>query len=270
MSTDSEFSLTYALVFILRPVGPNFVLIRLDCAELAFRGEFFVLNRLVCGVCICFLLAAPATAQTITLFEAELTPEAVILAGERPSAGISEAFGTAQFTLTQPVFAPATLSYSIQLTGVDLEGTQSPGFPDDDVTALHFHDTTQCPPMSSSCIQGTDTVGTMHVLNVYGFPREDDADVDVDAAAGLITGIWDDGDENLAFPPSNALTGFTDNGDAILDLLFDELLFVNVHTNAFNAGEIGGYIRLVPEPGSWGMLLLSLAGFRRLRTLRRQ
>ncbi len=206
-----------------------------------------------------FSIGAPVVAQTVTQFQAVLTPEAVITGGVMPSAGVSDALGIANFTLSQPLSGPTTLSYSMEITGIDLDGAQTPGFPNDDLTALHFHDTTQCSMATPSCIMGTDTVGTMHVLNVAGFPRTDDADVMVNAVAGMVSGIWDDGDENLMFPPSNALTGFTENGDAILKLLFDEKLFVNVHTNTFGLGEIGGFIRQVPEPASFAAMLLGLA-----------
>jgi hypothetical protein len=218
-----------------------------------------VLNRFVAATFVLLLFAASTAAQTVTHFEAVLTPDAVITSGEMPSAGISDAFGSGQFTLTQPAAGPVTLAYSLQLTGVDLNGAQTPGFPNDDVTAIHFHDTTQCPDPTEACLQGIDTVGTMHVLNIFGFPRVDDADAMSDPDAGTVTGIWDDTDENLDFPPSNALTGMTMNEDLILDLLFDELLFVNVHTNAFGLGEIGGYIRLVPEPAGLTMIVLALA-----------
>ena len=211
---------------------------------------------------IVVLVGVNAQAQ-MTQFQAILSPDAVITGGTMPSAGTSTASGVADFVLTQTP-AGTTMSYSIQLDGIDLDGAQTAGFPNDDITALHFHDTTQCSPATPTCIQGTDTVGTQHVLNVYGFPRLDDADVVADPMAGTVTGIWDDGDEDLTFPPSNALTGMTSNGDAILDLLFNESLFVNVHTNSFGAGEIGGFIRIVPEPTvSMGLLLCGLLFARR-------
>ena len=220
-------------------------------------------------LCVLFVLsfAAFSQAQT-TLFQALLSPEAVITGGMMPSAGTSTASGVANFVLNNLPNSPPTLSYSIQMTGIDLDGAQTAGFPNDDITALHFHDTTQCSPATPACIQGTDTVGTQHVLNVYGFPRLDDDDVMADPAAGTVTGIWDDTDEDLTFPPSNALSGVTSNGDAILDLLFNEQLFVNVHTNSFGLGEIGGFIRVVPEPGT-SLALLTLGALLLRRRCRR-
>jgi hypothetical protein len=204
------------------------------------------------------LVATPAVAQA-TSFQAILSPDAVITGGNMPSSGVSTASGVANFVLNQPVGGPVTLEYSIQMNGIDLNGAQTPGFPNDDITALHFHDTTQCSPATPTCIEGTDTVGTQHVLNVFGFPRLDDDDVMVDPVAGIVSGIWDDMDENLVFPPSNALTGITGDGDAILDLLQNEQLFVNIHTNSFGLGEIGGFIRQVPEPGSLSLVFCGLA-----------
>ena len=62
---------------------------------------------------------AMADADTVTPFAAELTPEAVIIGGVMPSAGVSQAFGSADFVLTVPDAGSPTLTYSIEIHGID-------------------------------------------------------------------------------------------------------------------------------------------------------
>jgi hypothetical protein len=45
--------------------------------------------------------------------------------------------------------------------------------------------------------------------------------------------------------------------------------YLNIHTNLYSAGEIRGFLAPVPEPGTWGMLLLGVPlvlGWRRRQT----
>ena len=129
----------------------------------------------------------------------------------------------------------------------DLDGTRTADL-GDDVTAVHLHTLTEC--AAATCILG-DTAGTKHVLNIYGNPRHDDADLAVDVANSTITGIWDPSDVNNLTPAPGL-----DPND-FLDELSSGQLFLMVHTREFPAGAVGGF--LVPEPAGYE-LVLSLAG----------
>ncbi len=196
---------------------------------------------------VCFM-AMPAGAMTITNFHAELRSENVISGGSQAST--ETAVGTATFTLTEFVGNPSatTLSYDITLNFLDLDGVQT-GASGDNVTAIHFHDLKFF--ANNSPNTGSDTQGTRHVLNVFGLPRQDDANMTFDVANGMVSGLWDDGDENLNPPgPSVKIS------DVITELKAGEL-FVMVHTNDFPSGAIGGAI--VPEPTTWTLAVAAFA-----------
>ncbi len=179
------------------------------------------------------------------------------------SAGVqgtpSTATGVAEFVLTQPEgnAAGTTLSYFIQLNGVDLGGLT----PDilDDVVAVHLHNVREC--ATPGCLPG-DTVGTEHVLNIFGIPRRDDANLFVDAPNSTISGLWDISDTNLTFPPTQDITS-----PGMLDVLFSGDMFLNIHTNQVGSGALGGRLMQVPEPAGVGLLLLG--GLMALRQRRR-
>ena len=40
----------------------------------------------------------------------------------------------------------------------------------------------------------------------------------------------------------------------------DSFAYLNIHTTNFPSGEIRGFLRAVPEPSTWAMLLLGFAG----------
>ena len=75
------------------------------------------------------------------------------------------------------------LKYKIQIDNMDLTGFQTPADTSDDVSALHLHD----------AALGDGTTGP-HVLNVWKAPIEDDAQMKVIPALGIIKGIYDDSD----------------------------------------------------------------------------
>ena len=187
-----------------------------------------------------------SSADTVTQYVAQLNNEAVIhggiLGSTQPQTGI------ATVTLTVPDGNPAgaTLDYFIQLNGLDLDGLQTPGQGNelDNVTAIHFHDTSVC--VSMGCVAG-DTAGTLHVFNTFGVPRGgDDNDMTFDPVLGTVTGQWSDADASpIGTTPAPTLTLSSQ-----LSLLTSGEMFVMLHTNAFPSGAIGGYLRPVPEPSS--------------------
>ena len=90
-----------------------------------------------------------------------------------------------------------SLAYSlVNLAGVDLDGNQTPGDTSDDVTGISFHD---------------GSAGDALAFNVLA-----DDDLVVDAAAGTVTGVWEDAEGFAAFTTQLV------NGD----------LYVNVYTDA--------------------------------------
>ncbi|MDH3856230.1 MAG: hypothetical protein OES27_08940 [Nitrosopumilus sp.] len=105
------------------------------------------------------------------------------------------------------------LKYKIQIDNMDLTGYQTiphEGTDSDNVTGVHLHDAA--------------LDGMPHVLNIWKAPIEDDAQMRVIPALGIIQGIYDDGDVN----PHN------DHGPTLpltdkIDDLCDGKFFVMVH-----------------------------------------
>ena len=197
---------------------------------------------------LCAVVATSHLQAGQRTYTASISSAAVITAGVvgTPSQGT----GTATFVLTQVDGDPSatTLSYDIQLFGLDLDGAQTPD-PNDNVTAVHLHNVSMCAPMVPTCLPG-DTAGTMHVLNIYGAPRRDDADLVEDAAAGTLRGVWDISDTNLIAPPTVSIAD-----PMTLDVLFRGDMYLMLHTFEVPSGAVGGQLVEVPEPASWMALL---------------
>ena len=117
----------------------------------------------------------------------------------------------------------------IELVGVDLDGNQTPGITDDDVTELHIHN--EIPGMNGPIVFGLI------------MPNDDlNNDLIIDAAAGRISSAWDAA-EGLAAQLAN---------------LRDGELYFNVHTVGNPNGEIRGQI--LPAGGMVHMLQSSDTG----------
>ena len=196
-------------------------------------------------------------ATVISQFRAEL--EASFVAPQLPAHASSTATAVAHFVLTQDDTdsSATTLSYEVQFTGLDVAPDNADNLLDD-VIAIHLHDTTVC-VNAALCGDGMgnqipdSTAGTRHVLNIFGMPREDDADVQAFGDEERVLGIWDPTDANNLMPaPSLSIAD-----PAILELLIAGKLAMMVHTNLVPSGEIGGYILSVPEPGT--LVLASVA-----------
>ncbi|MEM8946148.1 MAG: CHRD domain-containing protein [Planctomycetota bacterium] len=219
------------------------------------------------AVSTCLSVPSALAVVTKTAFRAELDAS-VVQPQTDPDHGLSTAIAIANFILTQDSDDPAgtTLSYDVIFDGLDVAPTDGTNL-DDDITAIHIHDTTVC-VNSTLCGDGNggqipgSTAGTKHVLNVLGMPRNDDADVMVFPAAERVTGLWDANDANMLMPAPSASIA----DPAILDLLFDGKLALMVHTSLVASGEIGGFLLQVPEPNTAGLALatmVALSGYRR-------
>ena len=195
-------------------------------------------------LCLCVSLAASTvSAET---FSFPLVADQVIAGGEATSTETSTA-DAVMTLITQAGDPSATkIDYEISLSAFDVDGSKTPDL-NDDVTAIHLHTVTEC--ASATCVPG-DTAGTLHVLNLFGVPREDDADLVVDVANSLVSGSWDPTDANMltpapTFDPNDYLDGWA-NGE----------LFLMVHTRGNPSGAVGGFV--VPEPQGLGLTMVGL------------
>lgn len=197
------------------------------------------IRSVVCLALTMLLAAAAASAQTFFT---------VALDGAQANAGAgtgSAATGTATLTLNA---AGDTLTYSIQINGLDLDGAQTADL-GDNVTAMHFHN---APPAVNGPV----------VFGLITPDHDPGPDPVIVPAAGTLTGAWDNGDTNpLSGQLANLLAGN---------------LYLNVHTTTVPGGEIRGQVVPVPPSvvevptlGGIGFaalaLLLAGAGFFALR-----
>jgi len=191
------------------------------------------------NVCIAFMmLLAAGSLSAQTHFTATLEGSQV-LGGTG-----STATGIATLTLNA---AQDTLTYSITLVGLDLDGLQTPANPNDNVSNMHFHN---APRGANGGV----------VFGLIAPDHDPGPDPVIDPIAGTLTGAWDNGDTN---PLSGQLANLQAGN-----------LYLNVHTPAFPAGEIRGQVErapvvAVPTLSGIGFALLALllagAGFFVLR-----
>lgn len=196
----------------------------------------------------------PVSAASFS-FRADLTPDAVVPGSPADDpAGVSTASGSINLILTTEGVDGPTLSYNLLLSGLAVSETiprPTLDGPDNLVRAIHIH-------------FGAPGTNGGHALNVYGAPREDDADLIVNSAVSQVSGLWDDGDENLG--PDGTL-GSGDSvalSDALADLHAGNL-YIQVHTMGFRAGELRGQVLAVPEPSTAILSALGLLLCRRRR-----
>ena len=119
--------------------------------------------------------------------------------------------------------AMTALSYDITLVGLDIDGLQTPGDPNDDANRFHIH-----------AAQAGQNGGI-----VFGMkdPNHDLDDQVINPITGRITGVWD-GAEGNGTTLAAQLANLMNNG-----------LYFNVHTTDHPGGEIRGQI-LIPEPAA--------------------
>jgi hypothetical protein len=154
----------------------------------------------------------------------------------------SSGLGTFIYTFDDATGAAISLSYDITLTGLDLDGLQTPSNPNDNVTRTHFH---AAPAGANGGIVHGQIDGNAAL-------RNDPDDLVVNPVTGRITGVWD---------------GTEGNGttlEAQKNTLLAGGIYWNVHTSDHAGGEIRGQI---PEPASLALALLGAAPlwFRRRR-----
>jgi len=180
-------------------------------------------------------------------FNSTLVGDNVIRGGEVISDETDLAFATFELTTDAQDDSLTQLTYEILLESFDIDGTRTANL-GDDVTAIHLHTLTEC--VQPTCIEG-DSAGTRHVLNIFGNPRQDDTDIQIDVGSSTIRGIWDPSDVNSLTPAPGQ-----DPND-FLDELTNGELFLMVHTREFPSGAVGGFI--VPEPSTARLAVSALA-----------
>ena len=151
-----------------------------------------------------------------------------------------------------------TLSYTIQVFGLDLKADASDRTGFSDVTAIHLHN-------------GFAGATGPHVLNIFGVPSEDDADVVIDFDNDIISGVYDDSDAidpntGELFDQNSPLT--TKLLSNFVDDLQGQQIYVAIHTAGQDGNiAIRGQLTAVPEPSSVVLVLAGVmcCGLRRKR-----
>jgi serralysin len=202
-----------------------------------------MMNRLVAiALTTTTTLTAAHSASAVTIFQAIITHDQEVSNPPIPNEGSS---GIGIFELNDAMTA---LSYDVTLIGLDLDGNQTPGNVNDDVTRTHFH----VAPAGSN---GGIVFGQIDASPTL---RNDLDDLVVNPATGRITGVWD-----------NAEGNGTTLGAQLANLLAGNLYF-NVHTSDHGGGEIRGQVVIIPEPSTVALLACGLIGMARTGAHRRR
>ena len=169
------------------------------------------------------LISGQATAATI--FQASLDGSQEVIPND------STATGFATLTLNDDL---SRLEISVQLTGVDLDGLQTPGILDDNVRGFHIH-------------RGAIGINGPVVFGFINPNHDTNGDLVIDAVAGTVVSAWDLDEGND-----------TTLGDELANLIGGDLYF-NLHTEAIPSGEIRGQIQqLIPAPSTLSVLMLGI------------
>jgi len=130
------------------------------------------------------------------------------------------------------------LKYEIQITGMELIDSNSDEV--DDIDGVHIHKHTSNPE--------TNPKGP-HVVDAFGNPGFKDSDVVIQPVQGIISGIWNDGDQPEAL---------TDN----LGLLCEGKIFSAVHGDFEDTpGHKAPYLKMLVEPTKKGDKICNKLGF---------
>ncbi len=190
---------------------------------------------------ILLLVILPIPALGQTHFASNLDSSQVV---NNPSD--SAAIGTALLSLNAN---QTELTYSLQLSGLDLDPVAINRTDHNDVIAIHIH------------LHVQDAIGP-HILNIFGNPSQDDADLVIDYENESFSGVFDIDDASSdsitgeilpqAFPLTTKLfpTSFR------LEELLNEEWYFAVHTAGTPGVTIRGSILIVPEPSSTCLILL--------------
>jgi len=188
------------------------------------------------------LVGLAGSAQALS-FRADLSPCQFVAPepGALDPCGSSTASGVMLLELSPD---QSELSYTLTLEG--------PSLAMGNVQAIHIH------------LAAADSNGP-HALNIFGLPSQDDGDLSVSIATNSVSGVYDDGDGNLAATGDPAVRDPGDSiplADALAGILAGDS-YVAVHTTSYplpNSYELRGQITQVPEPGVAALLGLGLAG----------
>lgn len=198
-----------------------------------------MMKKSVRAIGVAAALACASTAHgTITIYGATLS-------GPNESPPNASA-GTGTATVTIDDVANTML---VEVTFSGLTGT---------TTASHIHAPTAVP------LTGTAGVATQ-TPTFSGFP--------LGVTSGTYSNLFDlltASTYNASFVTANG--GTTASAEsALLSALASGKAYLNIHTTAFPSGEIRGFLVAVPEPATWGMMLLGFGAiglaFRRRRSL---
>ena len=159
-------------------------------------------------------------------------------ASQVPGGSTETGTATATFVLDD---AQENLSYFIQINGMDLKPVQADRTDFGDIDKIHLHN-------------GFAGATGPHVLNIFGLPSEDDAEMVVDFDNETISGVYNDAD--AIDPNTNEL--FDQNDPAttklfanFVDDLIEGQLYLAIHTAGQGGGvAVRGQLVAVPEPSS--------------------